>query len=133
MTVRPAAIVLLLAACASAPPPCEYRDFAVQPSGEHMIESAGPAYVVSAFRGRLTAEGGAWPAQMVVQFEVHGPSHQKLFITVRDDGTFEQSLKPGRYCFKLSSLAMRSYLGTFIVDPVHGEAKPIEITMRWAA
>jgi hypothetical protein len=128
------ACVLILQSCAASKrpmEPCPIEDFTLSRI-EHIVEQAEKPFVVRHVRGQLISEGGDWPDDWPILFEIRGTWAGAKTIRAYADGkgNFEiPAVAEGRYCFKATVEGWRSVIGIIKVDRHANPKRSIRIVM----
>jgi hypothetical protein len=98
-----------------------------------MTNTLKRAFSVRELRGCLTLaneeSSGDWVVPgLELTFELHGPHRYSARVPILPDGSFHVvHLRPGTYCFRVSSPYLQAYEGTIVIDPRTEHEDTIEI------
>jgi hypothetical protein len=128
------ACLLILQSCSISRSPmavCTTEGFTLSPI-EHIVEQAEKPFVVSRVKGQLISEGGDWPPDWPILFEIRriGKAAETVRVHADGKGYFEiPGVAEGRYCFKATVTGWRSVIGIIHVDKHADPEKSIRIVM----
>lgn len=107
---------------------CDIWSFSAVPQNT-LLQLSQP-FVVRQFRGRFLDAEGVFPDDDFV-FELHGPDGLSMRLPIASDGSFEaKKLRPGRYCFQMSSPSFQGWTGIVIIDEHAPAENTIELPLK---
>ena len=99
---------------------------------EHIVDEINQKILVRTVEGKIISEGGPWPKECQILFEIrktHGPT-ETIEGYADNEGNFEIPEVPeGTYCFKVTVEGWRSVMGIITVDK-KAPKNSIRIVMR---
>jgi hypothetical protein len=113
-------------------PPCGIAGFTPSPL-EHIVDEIERPFFVCAVKGRLRSEGGDWPTEWPILFEIRrtGKAAKTMRTYADPEGYFEiPGVAEGLYCFKATVSGWRSVMGQIKVSKKAGPQNTISIIMK---